>query len=125
MHVKPVILVGGVLKGKKILRNANKMNAHGGTLCLQFMGPPLLQRLAVGGGRLAVGGGWWGLAMHRTDFWDAIFVMENAFLDHLDAFACAQIVAPPSPPTSGHKFGCDIRIRYMIFAFIFQTSSAP
>ena len=33
-------------------------NVHGDALCFNVMGPSLLQRLAVGGWRLAVGGGW-------------------------------------------------------------------
>ena len=38
-------------------------NVHGDALCFMVMGPSLLQRLAVGGWRLAAVGGWWELAV--------------------------------------------------------------
>ena len=61
-------------KGKKTFVTSKETNVHGDALCLMVLGPSLLQRLAVGGGwwglavvggwRLAaVGGGWWGLAV--------------------------------------------------------------
>ena len=48
-----------VLEGtKKDLHNATKTNIHGDILCFMVMRPSLLQRLALRGWRLVVGGGW-------------------------------------------------------------------
>ena len=47
---------------KKHFVTPTETKVHGGALCFVVMGPSLLRRLAVGGWRLAVGGGWWRLA---------------------------------------------------------------
>ena len=43
---------------KKTFVKATEKNGHRDTLCFTVMGPSLLQKLAVGGWRLAVDGGW-------------------------------------------------------------------
>ena len=49
---------GGGGGEKKRSETPTESNVHGDALCFMAMGPCLLQRLVVGGWRLAFGGGW-------------------------------------------------------------------